>query len=160
MREALRTLCVLAVFCGAALRLAPEGGAKRVLQVLVSALLLSELLSGVLALPADFAPDLARAQELERGLLQSAGETKERMNRLVIEEELRSYIQNKAAGLGVSLSAIELSLRWETEGLWLPEAVTLSGRGEEAAVSRLLGELGAELGISRDNLEWLADDGC
>lgn len=159
MREALRTLCVLAVFCGAALRLTPEGGVKRVMQVLVSALLLGELLSGLLSLPSDLALDTARIREEENRLLLSSADARERMNRLVIEEELRTYIQNKAAGLGVSLSAAELTLRFETEGLWLPEAVTLRGTGEDTAIARLLGELGAELGVERDKLQWDGDDG-
>ncbi len=159
MRDALRTLCVLAVFCGAALRLAPEGGVKRVMQVLISALLLGELLSGLLSLPTDLALDTARLRENENRLLQTAADSRERMNRLVIEEELRTYIQNKAAGLGVSLTAVELSLRWETDGLWLPDSITLRGTGDESAVSRLLGELGAELGIERGKLKWDGDDG-
>ena len=159
MRDCLRTLCVLAVFCGAALRLAPEGGVKRVMQALVSALLLGELLSGLLSLPSDLALDTARIREQENQLLSSAADARERMNRLVIEDELRTYIQNKAEGLGVSLTAVEVSLRWETEGLWLPDAATLRGSGEEAAVSRLLGELGAELGIGRGKLQWDGDDG-
>jgi len=159
MREALRTLCVLAVFCGAALRLTPEGGVKRVMQVLISALLLGELLSGLLSLPADLALDTARIREQENRLLLSSADARERMNRLVIEEELRTYIQNKAEGHGVSLSEVEISLRWETDGLWLPEAATLYGTGEETAVSRLLGELSAELGIRREKLQWDGDDG-
>ena len=159
MRDALRTLCVLAVFCGAALRLTPEGGVRRVMQVLISALLLGELLSGLLSLPTDLALDTARLRENENRLLQTAADSRERMNRLVIEEELRTYIQNKAAGLGVSLTAVELSLRWETEGLWLPDSITLRGTGDESAVSRLLGELGAELGIERGKLKWDGDDG-
>ena len=37
MNLALRELCVLAVFCGAAQRLAPDGSVRRVMNVLVTA---------------------------------------------------------------------------------------------------------------------------
>ena len=159
MKEGIRSLCVLAVFCGTALHLAPEGGAKRILQVLVTALLLSELLGSLLALPGDFALNTAMLHEREQSLLGSAEETRERMNRLVIEEELRTYIQNKAAAAGLSLSRIELSLRWETEGIWLPDAAVLTGQGEADDISGFLGQLSAELGIDRGKLEWREDDG-
>ena len=159
MREELRILCVLAVFRGAALRLAPEGGVRRILQVLVTALLLSELLGGLHALPGELSLNTARLQEREQSLLSASEEARKRMNRLVIEEELRTYIQNKAAAAGLELSGIELSLRWETEGLWLPDAAVLTGRGEQGEISRFLGELCAELGIERGKLEWREDDG-
>ena len=44
MNQALRELCLMAVFCGAALRLAPEGAVRRVMNVLVTAVLLICLL--------------------------------------------------------------------------------------------------------------------
>ena len=81
------------------------------------------------------------------------------MNRLVIEQELQTYIQNKAAAAGLSLSEIELGLRWETEGLWLPDSAVLTGRGDADEISHFLAELCAELGIDRGKLEWREDDG-
>ena len=160
MSQVLREFCVLAVFCGAALRLAPEGSVRRVMQVLVSAVLLIALLGAFESLDADtLRVETARVRENERRFAQSADDTRRRLDRLVIEEELRAYIQNKAGEMGLRLTEAEISLRWETEGFWLPDQVRLRGSGDAAAAARLLGELRAELGLREERLCWIDEEG-
>ena len=97
MMQPLNGFCVLAVFCGAALRLAPEGTVRRVMSVLVSAILLLQLFAGIGLEDLESIPaDLGRIREAEQRFRQESGELRERLDRLVIEEEIRTYIQNKA----------------------------------------------------------------
>lgn len=159
MNQALRELCVLAVFCGAALRLAPEGTVRRVMNVLVTAVLLIALLGAVDGFDADtLRVETARVRENELRFAQNAEEARRRLDRLVIEEELNAYIQNKAGEKGLRINRSEITLRWETEGFWLPDEVTLFGVGDTDAAARLLGELRAELGLSEERLRWVDDN--
>lgn len=159
MNQALRELCVLAVFCGAALRLAPDGSVRRVMNVLVTAVLLIALLGVVEGFDKDtLHVETARVRENEQRFSLSAGEARRRLDRLVIEEELAAYIQNKAGEKGLRVERTEITLRWETEGFWLPDQVKLFGTGDADAKARLLGELRAELGLSGERLRWVGDD--
>lgn len=58
-------------------------------------------------------------------------DSSERLQRTVIESELRAYILDKAAQCGVSLADAQVTLQWSTDGYWYPYAVRLvtSGRG-------------------------------
>ncbi len=156
----LHAFCALAVFCGAALRLAPEGSVRRVMRVTVTAVLALSLLAGLGGLQdAAMQDSLARLHESEQRFRSDAEAAVQRMDRLVIEEELRSYIRNKAEQRGVVLSGIVLEMRWHTDGFWLPHGITLSGTGERAVIGELLGELEAELGVSRERMRWVDDEG-
>jgi hypothetical protein len=160
MNQTLKELCVLAVFCGAALRLAPEGSVRRVMRVLVTAVLLIAMLGAAGGFDADtLRIETARLRENERLFAQSADDARRRLDRLVIEEELRAYIQNKAGETGLQLTAVEIALRWDTEGFWLPDEVKLRGRGDTAAAARLLGELRSELGLNEERLCWIDEEG-
>ena len=160
MMQPLNGFCVLAVFCGAALRLAPEGTVRRVMSVLVSAILLLQLFTGIGLEDLESIPaDLGRIREAEQRFRQESGELRERLDRLVIEEELRTYIQNKAEQHGVQISEVELELRWQTEGYWLPWSLKVVAGGTERDFAPLLRELSAELGLPEERLRWCADDG-
>lgn len=159
MREALHGFCVLAVFCGAALRLTPEGSVKRVMSVLVSAVLLLQIFSGLgLRDAAKIAEEIGRFREAEQRYQLDSEQVRQRLDRLVIEEELKTYIQNKAGQRGLTITDVEPELHWQTDGYWLPRALTIRGSGSETAASVLLRELGAELGIEQERLRWIADD--
>lgn len=159
MSRTLREFCVLAVFCGAALRLAPEGGVRRVMKVLVTAVLLISLLGSVKGLDgAALLRETARVHESELRLRQRADDARRRLDRLVIEEELTEYILNKAGEKGVRILDTKLSLRWDSSGFWLPESAEIRGSGPTDAILGLLGELRAELGLQEDRLNWVDDD--
>ena len=160
MKEAIRSFCILAVFCGAALQLTPEGSVRRILQVLVTAILLIQLLSGIRSLDRDLlGREIGRLRENEQRFRLEAQDVRERMDRLVIEEELRTYIQNKAGQKGLTLTDIQMELHWETEGCWIPTGLTLRGSGNGDAVSELIAELEAELGVPRERQRWIEDEG-
>lgn len=155
MREAIRELCVLSVFCGASLRLAPEGPVRRVLSVLCTAVLLLCVLGGVMALDFDsYALEQGALREQEQRFRLSAEENRQRLDRLVIEQELNSYIQNKAEQRGLRVPQLETELIWRTEGLWVPHALSASYVGSAEQAERLAEELEAELGVPRERQRW------
>ena len=159
MQEGLRQICALSVFCGVLMNLTPSGGVKRIMAVLCSAALLCAILSNVQALDlGTYRLELARLREREASLQESGAALEERLNRLVIEEQLEAYILDKAAKLGLELPEVKLALSWSMEGFWVPNAVTIRYRGSEAARLALERSLEAELGIPAAEQEWSADD--
>lgn len=160
MSGTIRSFCVLAVFCGAALQITPEGSVRHILQVLVTAVLLIQLLSGIRSLDSDLlGREIGRLRENEQRFRLETQDVQVRMDRLVIEDELRTYIQNKAGQKGLSVTDIQPELHWETEGCWLPTGLTLRGSGSRDAISELFSELEAELGIPRERQRWIEDEG-
>ena len=146
-----------ALVCAAALRLTPEGRVKSVLRSLcaltMTAALFSPLLGGA-ALP-DYAPELSRYRAAAEELTGRASELGRELDRGIIEQRMEAYILDKARSLGATLSAAKVSLRWSTQGVWVPESAELTGTYSET-LSRLLE---AELGIARTAEVWRTDEG-
>ncbi len=157
MRDVVRELCVLSVFCGAAVSLCPEGGGKRVLQILESLVLLAVILNGVGKLDlAPYTTELARLHEREAELLQDSEVFRNKLDRLVIEEEYRTYLEKRADELGASLSEVQIRARWSMDGLWVPDSSRIQmcdARFRDALEVVLSGELG----IPKDRQEWIID---
>ena len=83
----------------------------------------------------------------------AVSDSSERLQRTVIESELRAYILDKAAQCGVSLADALVTLQWSTDGYWYPYAVRLVTSGA-AENSRLAQTIEADLGIPRARQEW------
>ena len=159
MRECMRQLCALAIFSGVLLSLTPEGGVRRVLQVLVSAALLAAIFQAMGSLDRSaLTPELARYRELERSLSARGSDARERLNRLVIEQEYREYIEDRAAALGIEAEEIRIELRWSTEGFWIPDRSHIRLRDPQGreALGRVLE---TEFGVPAERQEWEVADG-
>ena len=158
MNTCVRTLCILSIFCGAVLSLCPEGGPKQVLQILSSVVLLAVIVNGVKELDIQtYATELAKYREREQQLTTDGEELRDRLSRLVIEEEYRAYVESKAEALGVEAREIYIGTRWSTDGLWVPNMSRIqTGTREDA--ERLSGILLGELGIPEERQEWVLDD--
>ena len=160
MTEAIRRLCALSVFCGLILCLTPRGGIRRLTSLCCALLMLLSLLRSL-----DGADDIALTGELARYramgemLAADASEKSEKMNRRMMEEECRICIEEHAQELGLQIKVTELRLRWDDGGFWVPESVTILGRGEESREKALQEWLEAELGIKKADQEWLDDGG-
>lgn len=83
----------------------------------------------------------------------AVSDSSERLQRTVIESELRAYILDKAAQCGVSLADAQVTLQWSTDGYWYPYAVRLVTAGA-AENSRLAQTIEADLGIPCARQEW------
>ena len=155
MRELVRELCALSILCGAAMSLAPEGGVRRILSILSSVILISAVLNALGGIDYEaYALEMSRLREREQRFLLDAEDTKERLDRLVIEEEIRTYIRDKAEASGLEIVSAEPSLRWSTEGLWIPDSVSILFAGTDSAKTALAKRLEAELGIPLERQQW------
>ena len=84
----------------------------------------------------------------------AVSDSSERLQRTVIESEMRTYILDKAAQCGAALDDAQVTLQWSTDGYWYPQSVRLVTSGPAEENSRLAQIIEAELGIPRARQEW------
>lgn len=156
IRSLIRELCVLSILCGAALSLAPEGAARRAMSLVCSVVLLACATGGVKSLDfSDYAVQLSLQREREQAFLQRSEETRDALDRLVMEQEYAAYIRELGGRLSVPLDAVSVKLRWSTEGVWVPDAVRLQGSADRALRETLSGRIASDLGVPNERQEWI-----
>lgn len=159
MMSGLRQLCALAVFCGVAMSLIPEGSVRKLASIGCALVLLLSLAGSVQKLdPSAYSLELAKYRQLEKELGEQADQTRDRLDRRVIEEEFAAYITDKAEETDVSIREVRVTVRWSVEGVWVPYSVILQASGRSEDKARLAQRIEAELGIPAERQEWL-DDG-
>lgn len=84
----------------------------------------------------------------------AVSDSSERLQRTVIESEMRTYILDKAVQCGAALDDAQVTLRWSTDGYWYPQSVRLITSGPAVENSRLAQIIEADLGIPRARQEW------
>ena len=155
IHQSIRKLCVLSLFCGAALSVLPEGGVKRVAEVTCTASLILALVSPLKALDMQtYALESAKRHELETAMSNDAQAAQQRLNRLVIEQEYEAYIMDKAKELGLEGLAVDVEVQWSLDGLWMPYGATLRGVCSQTVKERLSALMAADLGIPYERQRW------
>lgn len=155
MYEGIRELCAVSLLCGAALSILPEGGVKRVAEILCTASLILAVISPIKEIDMDaYALESARLHELETSLAQQGQEAGERINRLVIEQEYEAYIMDKARELGVNDLTADVEVQWSMEGFWMPYGVKLISNCGDSERERLSQLLVSDLGIPYERQRW------
>ena len=158
MESGIRELCAISVICGLLYRLTPEGSARRAMSFVCSVVILACVADGVRGLDLDvYALELSQNREREQAFLARATETRDALDRMVIEREYAAYILDTARQQRIPLQSAEVLAEWSVEGLWVPYSVKLYGTaGKEER--QLLGErIQADLGIPRTRQEWTGD---
>ena len=152
MRDCIRDICILSVMGGTALCLVPEGGAKRVLKTFITILLLGLILHFLRIHDIEvYRLELAKYREKEQELVHSGTEARDELNRLVMEQEYAAYVLEQAEKRGMLLDSVHISVRWSTEGLWVPDrAVIVMREGEKDMLRAMLIQ---ELGIPEERQE-------
>lgn len=157
MGGVLRELCALSILCGVAMSVSPEGGAKRVLGILSSAVLLIAALTPLKEMDFEsYALRLAKYKTEESTLTAKGNEINERLNRLVIEDECEAYIMDKAKEKGVDVKEAKVELRWSTEGVWYPYSAKIVSNAAQSDLTALFESMEAELGIPEERITWSA----
>lgn len=151
----IRELCLVSILCGAALSLAPAGSVRQVTEILCACVLITLLINTMKSVDFDtYALQSAKLRQAEAEILQNAESAELRLNRLVIENEYRTYILDKAEKQGIALENIKIGMRWDLEGYWLPDSVVISShcsKEERAVVGEILKD---DLGIPYSRQEW------
>lgn len=151
----IRELCILSVFCGAAMSLCPVGGAKQILGIGCAAVLtLCVLNTGSKLDLSAYGLELARYEERKEEFLKESAERADRLDRLVIEEQYKAYIMDKAREFGLTAVAVQVQTEWSMEGFWIPRSVQLRCSGEAQAREKLRQCLLADLGIPEERQAW------
>ena len=159
MHTALRSLAAFSLFGGAALYLCPEGGSKRVLKLIVTALLVTAVLEPLRAPDFDLlSAEEAKLSSLETKLLQDSERKQTTLKAQLLRQNCERYIVTQAQELGLRVERVEVELTdTGREGL-RPESVTLEASGgteELEALSRLIRD---ELGIPVERQVWITDE--
>lgn len=158
MQGLIRELCVLSILCGAALSLAPEGTARKAMQFVCSVVLLACVMGGLGRLDlSQYAVSLSLHREREQQFLLQAEEDRDALNRLVLEREYAAYGIDLARSLGVAVREFRVQVRWDTEGVWVPDAVTIVGSFTPESRGSLSRRITADLGVPADRQEWIED---
>ena len=158
MRDCVREICILSIFCGAVISLCPECGVKKILCVLETVVLMANILNAFRNMDMSvYSVQLARFHEREKELLQEADDIRDRLDRLVIEDEYASYVERKAETAGVFPDEVVIQARWSKEGLWIPASsrICIRTEKEREQLSRILE---GELGIPAERQEWVLDE--
>lgn len=156
MENMVRQVCLVSIICSTACTLAPEGAAKKIMNICCSLVLMLIILEPLGAFDMEeYAASLARYRELEANMNLEAEQMQARLNRLVIEEELKTYIMDKAKEKGVELLDADVELRWDTGGYWVPCGASLSSNEVTEMLGYFSNVLSSELGISEENITWL-----
>lgn len=155
MGECIRQLCMLSVLFGILLDITPEGSVKKVSCIVCSAALITLILSGIKNTDAsDYSIETARYREMSAAITSNAQESSERLSRLVIQSECEEYIKDKAAALGVTDMGVKVTARWNSDGFWMPETVTLQAVCSQETKMRLSDIIETELGVRKGNQIW------
>lgn len=159
MYGVLREICALSILCGVAVSITPEGGAKRVIGILSSAILIIAIITPLKDFDFEnYALELARYREQEAELTAKGEEINERLNRLVIEKECQAYIMDKAIEIGFEVKEAKVTLQWSTEGVWVPYSAEISGEATPEERLRLGESIKAGLGIPPERVVWAVNE--
>ena len=150
-----RQLCLLSVFCGAAMSLCPKGSIKQVLAIGCAAVLTLSLMNAWRESDLSaYTLELARYAERKEEFLTDSKERTERLNRLVIEEQYGAYIMAKAREYGLEIQSVQVQVQWSMEGFWMPWSVRVSCTGDELSRQKLRDSLVTDLGIPVERQAW------
>lgn len=154
----IRQLCAMSLLCGAALTMTPEGGVKRVAEIVCTASLIIAIVSPLKELDMGvYAVESARLHELETQLTSNATAAEERLNRLVIEQEYEAYIMDKASELGIGELEADVEVQWSLDGFWIPYGVKLKAGCSNEDKEQLSELIEADLGIPYERQRWHSD---
>ena len=156
IQESIRQLCAVSIFCGAAINITPEGGVRRIMQLLCTAALTMAILSPIKEIDFDiYALETARLREAESAINESAERIDDRLNRAVIEEQCEEYILDKAEELGANVSGENVQAQWSLEGIWVPYSVEIDAPDIGSAKAALESVIENELGIPAERQMWM-----
>ena len=131
--------------------LMPEGGVKQAGRLICALVLICAVVRPVAQVELESGEAWLEDWSRERASQESQlREGWEREIKTIIEQEAGAYIVDKAARMGIQCTAEVTCVPGDGQGIWLPEAVCVSGRLTEEQEARLRALLREELGIGEE----------
>ena len=155
MFSLIKQMCATSLVYGAVMALCPEGGVKRVANIVCTMALAAMLLNAFSSFDLEtYAAELKSYKEREMEIVDAGKKIEDNLSRLVIEEQYETYILDKATELGLELNQVKLQLRWDSNGFWIAESVEM-----DCGYSAKLAEyIEKELGIVKQRQRWMEYD--
>ena len=159
MQTALRSLIALSFVGGLALFLCPKGGPGQILKLLVTAVLISALITPLRDLDYDFLSlEEAKFSSAEAGLLQEAQQRESALKKQLFTQNCERYIEARAEELGVRIRRITVDVIGAGEEDWAPYSVRLEASGSPEAMEALCQLIRDTLGVPAERQVWSADE--
>jgi len=145
------SVAATAIICAAAMLITPKVQAKQVLGIVCGILMMVAVLRPLLDFDlSDYGLNLSKYRSSAAALTADGEQLRKSLDRDIIEQKMEAYILDKAQSKGVLLNAVQITLQWSTEGVWVPQSAELNGEYNEE-LARLLE---AELGIPKQAQTW------
>lgn len=151
----IREICVVGIFCAVLESISPERSVSRVMGILSSVIMMLIIIKPLSEIDMEkYAQSAAFYNERAAALESDAQNMNARLNRIVIEEEYKTYIMDKALDSGYTITELKVGLQWDTQGYWVPCAVNVRGSGTIDAKNRLCETIEFELGVPQERQVW------
>ena len=148
------SLTAASAAAAAAKLLSPEGGVKKVTEVMCGIMLAAVLASPFLRadLPA-IALSMAEYRHTAAVLTEGAEEAEKQLLREHIEDQCAAYILREAHTLGAEGLHVTVKTKWRDEN-WVPYEARIEGTMSAGSRNALSAYMEAELGIPRERQSW------
>ena len=150
-----KQLCSVSLLCGALMAIAPEGGVKKIMNIICTLILAGMVIAPLTNFDFNvYSFELASYKEREREFLNSSKDLDKNLSRPVIERYYEEYIMDKAKEFGLSIGEIKVNTRWDSGGFWMPDNVEIN-HGYSMALSEYIE---TELGVPTELQQWNDDE--
>ena len=150
-------LCVLSLLCGVIINLMPKGGIKDISCILCTAILISNILSGLDMMNIkEYFEDESITANIENEFSERVAESERNMKIKVMEQQCEKYILDKAYELGVSDAELEIIVTENESTYLLPYAIEFRGKLKDSQREQLVKVAEEDLGIPEERQVWIS----
>lgn len=148
-------IAACAVICGIALAVTPKGKVKNILSVISGVVLIIAFLQPFLDGDSSFlSMDMSQYRAQADEITGDAEKVQTNLSRTIIEENMNSYILDKAQTLGIDDLEVKVVLKWGDEGFWYPYELSLISNCGVYERNRLSTFIETELGVPSSRHYW------
>jgi hypothetical protein len=159
MHRELIGFVALSFFGGAMLLLCPEGGARRVLNLLFTSVLAAAIISPLRDFDYDvFSMEEARLGSAQAEIMQRGLQSEERLKAMLLRTNCERYLVSRGEALGLRITKGTVEIGKDNEGNPYPFAAEIHAVGSAESAEMLCALLRDELGIPPERQVWLLDE--
>jgi len=152
MGQCVKGICAVSVIYGLLGLIIKSRGVKRAADMACAAALVLCVICSFKTLDlSEYAKQLTRYRDYEYQLTEDTQNITDRLNRLVIEEELRAYITDEADKRGAEIYSVSFTMEWDD--CWYPSGCEINASAESEQI--MTGFIETQLGIGREEQTWI-----